>query len=281
MPSLTIPLLDGTSVPWLAFGSGTALWQQDAAEQVSNAITAGFRHIDTAQMYANESSVGEGIVKSGVPRSELYITTKLDKLPAGQTVKDALKDSLQKLRTDYVDLFLIHMPLDHPDLKGTWKQMEELKAEGLSKTIGVSNFQPKHLDIILDGASIEYNPYLYKATQPLLEYMKKHNIAAMSYGGLGPVTALPNGPAEHIFEKVATRLSEETGVQVTKAQVLQIWLRKKGVICVTTSRKKERLQEYVRVSQVPDITDEEEREIDQEGSKAHHRVWATWIDEGL
>ena len=154
MTSLNIPLNDGTNVPWLGFGSGTALWQQDAAEQVSNAIKAGFRHIDTAQMYANEESVGAGIVASGVARSQLFISTKLDKLPHGQTVRDALKESLRKLQTNYVDLFLVHMPKDHADLQKTWKEMEALKAEGLAKSIGVSNFQVKHLEVLLDGAKV-------------------------------------------------------------------------------------------------------------------------------
>ena len=151
-PSIT--LADGTVVPWLAFGSGTSLWQQDASAQVANAIKAGFTHIDTAQMYANEDSVGAGIAASGVPRSSLYITTKLDRLPAGTTVRDALVESLKMLRVDYVDQFLVHMPVDHPDLKQTWKDMEAVHAEGLAKAIGVSNFQPKHLDVILDGAKV-------------------------------------------------------------------------------------------------------------------------------
>ena len=92
--------------------------------------------------------------RSGVPRSSLYITTKLDRLPAGTTVRDALVESLKKLRVDHVDQFLVHMPVDHPDLKQTWKDMEAVHAEGLTKAIGVSNFQPKHLDVILDGAKV-------------------------------------------------------------------------------------------------------------------------------
>ena len=154
MATLPISLNDGTNIPWLAFGSGTALYGQDASTQVENAIKAGFRHIDTAQMYSNEDSVGAGIAAAGVPRSELYITTKLHKLPAGQTVRDTLVSSLRKLRTDHVDLFLIHMPNDHEDLKQTWKEMEAVQQEGLAKTIGVSNFQPNHLDVVLEVAKI-------------------------------------------------------------------------------------------------------------------------------
>lgn len=154
MAQHTVSLNDGASVPWLAFGTGTALWQQDAAAQVAHALRAGFVHIDTAQMYGNEDSVGRGIAQAGVERGALYVTTKLDKLPAGKSVRDTLVDSLRKLGLEYVDLFLVHMPVDHPDLKKTWKEMEEVKAEGLAKSIGVSNFQPKHFEVIMGDAKV-------------------------------------------------------------------------------------------------------------------------------
>ena len=154
MSDLTIPLNDGTRIPWLAFGSGTALLFKDASEPVANAIKAGFRHIDTAQMYKNEEHVGAGIAASGVPREQLYITTKLDKVPDGQSVRDTLVESLRKLRVDYVDLFLVHVPVAHPDLKAVWREMEEVKREGLTKSIGVSNFQPEHLKQIYEVATI-------------------------------------------------------------------------------------------------------------------------------
>lgn len=154
MATLPIKLNDGTTIPWLGFGSGTALFSKDASQQVTQAIQAGFRHIDAAQVYGNEESVGEGIAASGVPRSELYITTKLFKVPEGKTVRDTLVESLRKLRTDHVDLFLIHMPNNHPDLQQTWKDLEALKAEGLTKSIGVSNFQAKHLNSVLEVATV-------------------------------------------------------------------------------------------------------------------------------
>ncbi len=154
MAGLSVALNDGSRMPWLAFGSGTSLREKDASKQISNAIKAGFVHIDCAQMYANEESVGTGIAQSGVPRSSLYLTTKLDKLAAGQTVKDALIASLAKLKTDYVDLFLIHVPIVHEDIQATWTQMERCRLEGLTRSIGVSNFQTKHLEEILRVAVI-------------------------------------------------------------------------------------------------------------------------------
>jgi hypothetical protein len=154
MATLPIPLNDGTSIPWLGFGSGTALYNQDATASVAQAIKAGFRHIDAAQMYQNEESVGAGIAASGVPRSELYVTTKLAKPPAGVSVRDTLVESLRKLRLNYVDLFLIHVPNKYDDLKSVWKAMEEVKKEGLTKSIGVSNFKLQHLQEIFQVAAI-------------------------------------------------------------------------------------------------------------------------------
>lgn len=152
--TMSLKLNDGTTIPFIAYGSGTALYGKDAAQSVVAAIKAGLRHIDAAQMYRNEDSVGEGIQQAGVPRSELYVTTKLASVPAGQTVKDTLKESLRKLKLDYVDLFLIHNPQEHKDLKATWKALEELKAEGLTKSIGLSNFQPQHIKQVLEVATV-------------------------------------------------------------------------------------------------------------------------------
>lgn len=151
---MSIQLNDGTSVPGIAIGTGTALYGKDASNAIALAIKAGFTHIDTAQMYRNEASVGEGIKQSGADRSTLYVTTKLHAIPDGQTVKDTLVESLRKLQLDYVDLFLIHNPRDQKDLADVWKQLEGVKAEGLTKSIGVSNFQPSHLKEVLAAGSI-------------------------------------------------------------------------------------------------------------------------------
>jgi hypothetical protein len=151
---MSVKLNDGTSIPTIAFGSGTALYGKDAAKAVVLAIKTGFRHIDTAQAYANEDSVGEAIQQAGVDRSELYITTKLHKLPADQTVSESLKTSLQKLQLEYVDLFLIHNPIEHKDIKAVWKGMEEAKAAGLTKSIGLSNFQVSQINEILEVATV-------------------------------------------------------------------------------------------------------------------------------
>lgn len=157
-PGKTFPLNDGHNIPWLGFGTGTALYRQDATSLVKLAIETGITHLDGAQMYANEDSLGDGIKASGKPRSELFVTTKLDTpLPPGETVKDSLEKSLKKLQLDYVDLFLIHCPVPSADegkLPDLWRQMEEVQAAGLTKSIGVSNFRVEDLQTILQSGKV-------------------------------------------------------------------------------------------------------------------------------
>jgi diketogulonate reductase-like aldo/keto reductase len=155
----TLTLNNGVKIPWYAFGTGTALYQQDAAAQVEMAIRNGVTHLDGAQMYQNEESLGQGIRAAGKPRSELYVTTKLAGPPAaGATIRQTLEESLKKLGTEYVDLFLIHSPSpfnqEAGGLKKAWKEMEELHKAGLAKSIGVSNFRVEDLKEVLDGCII-------------------------------------------------------------------------------------------------------------------------------
>lgn len=151
--SSTIKLNDGTVVPWLAFGTGTALYQRSATDAAIQALSLGFTHLDTAQMYQNEDTLGEALSSSTIPRDKLYITTKLAEVPAGKTVEDTLRESLTKLKVDYVDLFLVHVPTQHlkreGGIKQVWKEMVEVKQKGLTKSIGVSNFNKAYLEEII------------------------------------------------------------------------------------------------------------------------------------
>jgi diketogulonate reductase-like aldo/keto reductase len=154
---LEFTLNDGNRIPALGFGTGTALYNKDASAFVRLAIKTGVTHLDGAQMYKNEETLGEGIKTSGKPRSELFITTKLHVLDPGQKVKETLVESLGKLGVDYVDLFLIHDPTVNQKegtLPEIWSQLEALKTEGLAKSIGVSNFKVEDLNAILPGAKI-------------------------------------------------------------------------------------------------------------------------------
>ncbi|KAK7467294.1 hypothetical protein VKT23_004351 [Stygiomarasmius scandens] len=279
-----IPLNDGTKVPWLGFGTGTALFNKDAAEFVRSAIETGIRHLDGAQVYGNEETLGAGIIASGVPRSELYIVTKLkETIPDGATPKSMLLESLKKLKVDYVDLYLIHSPhvaAKQGKLKEWWAEMEELKKEGLAKSIGVSNFYLDHLKTILEDAKvvpaanqIELHPYVWKAAQPTIEFCKEKGIVLESYGGLTPVARVPDGPVQPVITAIADRLSKETGKTVSPGQVLSKWLLQEGIIIVTTSSKVSRIQEALAVAGLPDLTGDEVEAIKAEGSKLHKRIF--------
>lgn len=154
-----VTLNSGAQIPWLGFGTGTALYGKDAANFVRAAIDANMIHLDGAQMYNNEDTLGEGIKASGKPRSELFITTKLHgkALKPGESIKDSLEASLAKLGLDYVDLFLIHDPTPATKigkLAEWWSEMEGVQSEGLAKSIGVSNFTVEDLKIVLESGKI-------------------------------------------------------------------------------------------------------------------------------
>lgn len=151
VPSIT--LNNGLTMPIIGFGTNT-LNGQTGVRCVSEAISVGYRLIDTAHIYGNEESVGDGIKKSGIEREELFITSKLWVDDFGyETTKKAFYTSLNKLGIEYLDLYLIHRP--RGDVKGSWKAMEELYKEGKIRAIGVSNFDPKQFDDLMLDAKIK------------------------------------------------------------------------------------------------------------------------------
>jgi len=256
----TFTLNDGNEIPWLAFGTGTALYNKDASDLVQLAIKTGIIHLDGAQVYGNEDSLGAGIKASGKPRSELFVTTKLRPLSPGQTVdvKASLQESLKKLGLDYVDLFLIHFPVenDHKKLQDLWRQFEEVQAAGLAKSIGVSNFRVDHLQVILQTArvvpainqvrsllpqlstdsisyQIELHPYVWASSKPIVDFAKQNGIVIESYGGQAPVARVPGGPVDPVLQSVRVRLQETRGAPVTAGQVLSKWLVQRGIVVVT------------------------------------------------
>ncbi|KAA1469439.1 Aldo/keto reductase [Dentipellis sp. KUC8613] len=283
MANTPVKLNDGRSIPWFGFGTGTALYGKDAKDLVVAAIQKGFTHLDGAQSYQNEDSLGAGIAASGKPRSELFVTTKLHILPPGQTVRESLLASLKRLQLDYVDLFLIHNPMEHQgQLKQVWKQFEELQKEGLAKSIGVSNFRQHQLEEILDGATvvpavnqIEYHPYLFKISQPLFEFHKKHGIAIETFAGLSSLSRV-KGPVDPVVTEIAARLSKTAGRPIPENHVLLLWQRQRGLIFITTTTNASRLDEYLSIANTPELTAEELAAIDEAGSKEHHRVFAPY-----
>jgi len=281
MPVSTLALNDGTRTPWIAFGTGTALYQKDATHAVTVAIQNGFTHLDGAQGYDNEDSLGAGVVASGKPRSEVYITTKLKALGPGETPTSALKGSLKKLGVEYVDLYLIHQANQHVGkLKEVWKGMEAAKAAGLTKSIGVSNFTADHLKDILEVATVipavnqvEAHPYVWKALGPNLVLHEKYKIVTSSYAGLSPIFRGKGGPLDTVIQDIRVRLEKTRGSPVSDGQVLNKWLQQKGVLVVTTSSKAERIREYIDTENVPELTPEEMALIETTGAKLHQRYF--------
>jgi 2,5-diketo-D-gluconate reductase A len=172
-PVPTITLNDGNTIPQLGFGV-FQIPPPDTAEAVALALAAGYRHIDTAEMYGNERGVGEAVAASGLDRADVFITSKLNNgFHEPDVARRAFRQTLEELGTDYVDLFLIHWPL--PTLYGgdfvsTWQTLEEFKADGRARSIGVSNFQVDHLERLAAETGtvpavnqIELHPYFHNA----------------------------------------------------------------------------------------------------------------------
>jgi diketogulonate reductase-like aldo/keto reductase len=186
-------LNDNSKIPSLGFGTGTALYGKDAADFVRVAIENNITHLDGAQMYNNEDSLGAGIKASGKPRSELFIVTKVSTLQPGQTIKQSLEGSLAKLRLDYVDLFLIHTPAQfrkEKNLSQVWAGMEEVKQAGLAKSIGVSNFNVEDLKVILETAKVV--PSVNQVRDPIFDNL--------------PMLTLESFPTRSNFIHMSTRL---------------------------------------------------------------------------
>jgi len=284
---------DGIAVPWLAFGTGTALrTNENVADIAKLAIAQGFRHLDGAQAYKNEDALGNAIATSGVPRSELFVTTKLSALAEGESVEASLRGSLARLKLDHVDLFLLHDPQQHSStpgrLKAVWKEIVAAKKKGLAKSVGVSNFNVKLLnEIIADDTEvpsvnqIEFHPWVYQQLEPLLAYHAQHGIVTASYGGLTPILPTRAGKDASLadaqtrlveaLDKIAAARAEEAGYAVSQNQVLLKWLQQLGVIAVTTSTKESRLKEYVATEALPALTETEAWELQAAIEGVHYR----------
>ena len=238
-----IMLNNGQKIP--QFGFGVFLIKPEETEQaVDSALKAGYRHIDTAQMYGNEAEVGEAIRKSGLDRTDVFVTTKLNNgahLP--DDARQAFDDSLKALGFDYVDLFLIHWPVPSRyggDFVSTWKALEEFYREGRARSIGVSNFQPHHLrrlhtetEIRPAVDQIEVNPYLTQ--DDVRSFCAEHEIAVEAWSPIARGNALQDPTIEAIARKYGK----------TTAQTILRWHIERGDIIfpksVTVGRIKENI----------------------------------------
>ena len=249
-----INLNDGTTIPQLGFGtlnvpenrSGSEQATEITAEAVRQAIAAGYRHVDTAQMYGNEAGVGRGVATAGVPRSDIHITSKLSNANhRPQDVRRSFDETLRKLRTDQLDLFLMHWPLPmlyDGDYPSTWQAITGLKADGRLRSAGVSNFQPDHLDRIIRETGtrpavnqIEVHPYF--RNDAARHASQRHGIAVEAWSPLGQGTVLK----DEVIERIAA------GHGKTTAQVILRWHVQHGHIIFPKSARPERMTENIRI----------------------------------
>nr|GAT49305.1 aldo-keto reductase [Mycena chlorophos] len=267
MPFGKAKLNDGHEIPTIAFGTGSVNKGHDVTQISSWALEAGFDHLDTAQYYQTEATLGKAIYESGLPRSELYITSKY----GFGDVKEAFNASLNNLKTTYLDLYLIHNPRSIPpsEIPTVWTQLEALKDAGLTRSIGVSNFDLAQLQDLVKTATkykpavnqIQFHPYNYAQNKALLEFAAEHGIVVEAYSPLAPITQYPGGPVDAPLKAAAERLG------ITPTQVLFLWAKAKGVVIVTTSSSKQHMEEYLAVGDLPPLTHEEVAAIDAAGAR--------------
>ena len=232
-----IKLNNGLKMPQ----AGLGVWQSGNGEEVINAIhwalAAGYRHIDTAKIYKNEEAVGKAIASADAPREDIWLTTKIwnDDIRQGRATA-ALDESLERLGVDYVDLLLLHWPVD--GYKKAWKDLEAAVAAGKVKAIGLSNFMEEHLQDILEVGEvppavnqIEYHPYLVQAEA--ISACDEHDIAITAWSPLMQGEFLK----EPLFGKIAKQYDK------TAAQVVLRWCLQNDIIVIPKSTNKGRIEE--------------------------------------
>ena len=233
-----IKLNDGKSMP--LFGIG--VWRMEPGGETREAVTIalelGYIHIDTASMYKNEEDVGAAVQESSLPRENLFITSKVHTSEVGyDATLEAFERSLQKLKLSYIDLYLIHKPVEG-FRQNTWKALEKLKKDGICRSIGVSNFSPRHLDEILEICEfipavnqIEMNPFLAQKT--ISEYCSSKNIHITGF--------CPLARTEKSKDPAIIDVANECGK--TWAQVMIRWSLQKQITTIPKSVNPQRIRE--------------------------------------
>ncbi|MBY6707067.1 aldo/keto reductase [Rhodococcus sp. BP-241] len=238
VPSLS--LNDGRSIPQLGFGV-FQIEPEKTADAVRTAIEVGYRHLDTAQMYGNEKETGQGVKDSGVSRDDVWITSKLNNgFHRPDDARRSFDETLEKLGTDYIDLFLIHWPLPTQydgDYVSTWKVLEEFTKDGRARSIGVSNFQVPHLqklaretETVPSVNQIEVHPYF--SNYQVRAYGAEHGIATEAWSPIAQGKVLGDPELERIAKDVGK----------TTAQVTLRWHIQRGDIIFPKSVTRERVE---------------------------------------
>lgn len=237
-----VKLNNGYEIPYLGYG----VWRINPGEKtyecVLNALEVGYRHIDTAQYYGNEADVSKAVLDSGIPRKEVFITSKIAISNFGydQTLK-SFDESLSKMKLDYIDLILLHFPVNQLRLE-SYKALEKIYEEGRSKAIGVSNFIEKHLDELMQNSKIkptvnqvEFSPFLYQ--KELLEYCRKKDILLEAYSPLTKGTYLKDKKLVELADKYSK----------SPAQILIRWALQHKIVVLPKSETFERISENTDV----------------------------------
>ena len=237
-----VRLNNGVEMPMLGFGTNT-LRGEIGAKSVSQAISVGYRLIDTAHIYGNEEIVGEGIKQSGIKSEELFVTSKLWVDDAGyESTKEAFETSLNKLGLDYLDLYLIHRP--RGDVKGSWEAMEELNKEGKIKAIGISNFDPNQIDELMIYAKIkpavnQIETHVFYHQSESHEFLKKSEIQMEAWS---PFAAGRNGIfTNETIAKIGKKYNK------VNAQVCLRWLFQRGIVAIPRSKQKAHMIENLDI----------------------------------
>jgi len=240
VPDDVLTLAHGSRMPLLGFGT----WQikgDDAVRATTTALETGYRHLDTALVYGNEGEVGRALAESGVPREEVFVTTKCPPSRAGSGLA-TIRESLDRLQTDHVDLWLIHWPGEGSDNPDLWGELVEAREAGLAREIGVSNFDGALLDQVTEATGvtpavnqIEWSPLLYDA-----DTMADHRRRGIALEGY---SALRGGTLEHpAIVAVADRLGR------TPAQVIIRWHLQHGVVVIPKSVHPDRIRSNADVA---------------------------------
>ena len=261
--SSTVKLNNGVEMPWLGLGVFQASEGGEVENAVKTALKTGYRSIDTASLYGNEKGVGTGIKESDVPREEVFVTSKVWNSDQGyRSTLKAFEVSLDKLQTDYLDLYLIHWPMGKRSVE-TWKAMEDLYKKGRIKAIGVSNFIVDHLEAFLPDCNVqpavnqvEFHPELVQ--QELLDYCNSKNIRLEAWSPIikGKVNDIP------VLKALAAKYEK------SPVQVVLRWDIQKGVVTIPKSANPERIASNANIFDF-EISDEDMAKIDRLNKNNH------------
>jgi diketogulonate reductase-like aldo/keto reductase len=249
----TRELAGGAKMPVLGLG----VWQMTAGAETEQAVEwaleAGYRHIDTASVYRNEQSVGAALKRSGLPREQVFVTTKL--MPAHPSAARELEKSLERLSLDYVDLYLIHWPLPLRTAR-LWRDLESLQERGLTREIGVSNFGTDRLRKLIRGPSrlpavdqVQFSPFRYR--RRLLEYCLEQGIVFEAYS--------PLERGQGIHDPTIAAVAERLGR--TAAQVMLRWAIQRQAVVIPKSSRKERIRSNAELFDF-ELADSDMRDLD-------------------